>query len=69
MAPGKIAAHQRDKIRLFQICINARHNIFAKSAAVAGNRTCHAEPRITVYIAGAEETLRELIGRIIIFSQ
>ncbi len=69
MAPGGIRADEHDEIRRFQIFIGSRHEIFAEGAAMAGDAGRHAEPRICVYIGGAEKALGELVDDVIILGQ
>ena len=69
MAPGRVAADQYDQIGVLDILVAARHDILAERADMAGHRRRHAEPRIGVDIAAADETLHQLVGDVIILGQ
>ena len=69
MAPGHVAADLNDEIGFFQILVAARHDILAEGAHMAGDRGRHAEPRIGVDIARADEALHQLVGDVIVFGQ
>ena len=69
MAPGGIGADQHDEVGLLQILVAAGHGIGAEGARMSGDRRGHAQARIGVDIGGADETLHQLVGDVIVLGQ
>jgi len=69
VAPGEVGADQHDEIGLLEIFVDARHDVGAEGAAMAGDGGRHAEPRIRVDISGADESLHQLVGDVIILRE
>ena len=69
MAPGEVAADQHDEVGQLQILVDAGHQILAEGPAVPGHGAGHAEPRVAVDVAGAEEALCQLVRGEIILGQ
>ena len=69
MAPSRIGADENDEIGEIEVGIGAGHGIGAEGTAVAGDRRRHAQPRIGVDIAGADEALHQLVGDVIVLGQ
>ena len=69
MAPGGVAAHQDEQIRLVPVFINAGDEVLAECAHVAGDRGCHAEARIGVDIAAADAAFHQLVGGVVVLGE
>ena len=69
MTPGGVGADQHEQIRLVEVLVAAGHGVGAESAAVAGDRRCHAEPRVGVDIGRADKALHQLVGDVIVLGQ
>jgi hypothetical protein len=69
MAPGCVGADEYDQVGLVEIPVGAGHGIGAEGAAMAGNRRGHAQPRIGVDVGGAEESLHQLVGDVIVLGE
>ena len=69
VAPGRIRADQHEEIGLVEVFVAARHGVGAESAAVTGDGRGHAQARIGVDVARAEEALHELVGDVVILRQ
>jgi hypothetical protein len=69
MAPAEIAADQHDEVGQFEVFVIAGNGIGAEGALMAGDGGGHAEARIGVDIARADEALHQLVGDVIVFRQ
>jgi hypothetical protein len=69
MAPCHIGADQHDEIGLVEVAVDTRHDVGAESAAMAGDRGRHAQPRVGVDIGRAEKALHQLVGDVIVLGE
>ena len=69
MTPCGVRSDQQDQIGCIKIVIAARHDIFAKSAAMGGDCAGHAQAAVGVDIGAADKAFHQLVGDIIVLGQ
>ena len=69
MAPGSVGAGKDEQIGLVEILVTAGHGVGAEGAAVTGHGGGHAQARIGVDVGGAEESLHQLVGDVIVLGE
>ncbi len=69
MAPRCVGADQHQQIGFVEILVAAGHGVGAEAAAMSRHGGRHAQPRIGIDIAGAEESLHQLVGDVIVLGQ
>ena len=69
MAPGGVRADEHDQVGLVEILVVPGTVSAPKARLVAGDRGGHAQPRIGVDVARAEEALHQLVGDVIVLGQ
>ena len=66
MAPGGVRADEHNEVSLVEILVAAGHEVLAEGATVTGDRGRHAETRIGVDVARADEALHQLVGDVVL---
>ncbi len=69
VAPGRVRADEDDEVGLVEVLVAAGHRVGAESAPVAGDRRRHAQPRIGVDVARADEALHQLVGDVVVLGE
>ena len=69
MTPGRIGSHQHDEVGHIEVLVTARDHVFAEGPLVAHHRGRHAKPGVRIDVAGAQSTLGELVGHVVILGQ
>ena len=69
VTPRGVRADEHDQVGSVEILVAAGHGVGAEGALVAGDRGGHAQPRIGVDIARADEALHQLVGDVIVLGQ
>ena len=69
MAPGGVRTDEHDEVGGVEILVCAGHSVGAERALVAGDRGGHAQPRVGVDVARADEALHQLVGDVIVLGQ
>ena len=69
MAPRSVRTDQQDQVRFIEIVISARHHVLAERTVMRSDCARHAQPRIGVDIATADEAFHQLVGDVIIFGE
>ncbi len=69
MAPGGVGADQDDEVRQLEVLVAAGHEVTAERPLVPGNGRGHAQTRVRIDVGGADETLHQLVGDVVVLGQ
>ncbi len=69
VAPGGVRSDQQDQVRRVEIVVAARHDIFPERTIVCGDGAGHAQARIGIDVAAADEAFHQLVGDVIVLGQ
>lgn len=69
IAPGEVAADENQEVAALEILVGAGYHVLAEGTDVGGDRARHAEPRVAVDVAGAEDPFGDFVRGVVTFGR